>query len=254
MWDTHLHLDLLGDLLCDERALDDAVTAGVTVMTGIGTDPRKKPVPTHTPPASLRIGYARGLHPQELPKLNDDDVEACFDALRDCLNDDDTIAIGECGLDARRGIGDDDTARARQRDVFSRHLTLANKSGLPVVIHGVRRDGDVLAMLDAHGPLPGAVWHGFSGSADTAREAVKRGVVISIGFMILDDKARRVREAIALIPETSLVIETDAPPLAPARLRDVAVEVARLRNDSVEHIVEVTTNNAARLFPKMRMS
>jgi TatD DNase family protein len=254
-WDTHLHLDLLGD---DGPArLRAAVDVGVRHFVGIGVDPRvparlRAALPDDVA-ATITVGFAVGLHPQELPKLGDDDVEAAFSALDARLAaEGDIVAVGECGLDARRGIGDDDGALDRQRRVFVRHLAVARRTGLPLVLHGVRRDGPMLEVLDddiaAHGALPGAVWHGYSGSRDTMRLAVARGVHIAIGFMALDERARRLREAIPAIPDEQLLLETDAPPLEPARLVDVAAAVAALRGQTVEHLMAVTSRNAERLF------
>jgi TatD DNase family protein len=264
-WDTHLHLDALGDDGPDLVA--DAVAVGVTHMVAVGVDPRRPA--TLVGPASsqhvpgLRVGFAVGLHPQELPAMNDDAVEEALDAL-DARVDDDrgcTVAVGEVGLDARRGIGtgvgvgDDGDALARQVRVMKRHLAVARRTGLPLVLHGVRRDGAMLQAIDddvaAHGPLPPCLWHGYSGSRDTMRLAVARGLFISVGFMALDARARRLREAIPDIPVERLVLETDAPPLAPARIVDVAAAVAALRGVSVERLAETTSANAAALFPRL---
>lgn len=254
-WDTHLHFDLLGDE--GPARLQAAVDVGVGAFVGIGVDPRVPARLKGPLPPEVRVGFAVGLHPQELPKLGDDDVEAAFAALDQRLaREDDIVAVGECGLDARKGIGDDDVALSRQRRVFVRHLAVARRVGLPLVLHGVRRDGPMLQALDddlaAHGPLPGAVWHGYSGSRDTMRLAVARGLHVAIGFMALDERARRLREAIPAIPDDRLVLETDAPPLHPARLVDVAAAVAALRGQSIEHVCAVTSANAARLFHRAR--
>lgn len=254
-WDTHLHLDLLGD--DGPAAIQAARDVGVTHFVGIGTTPMR-PARLRGPlPAGVVVGYAVGLHPQELPSLSDDEIDAAFLRLDERLaREDDIVAVGECGLDARRGIGDDDDALARQSRVLWRHLAVARRTGLPIVLHGVRRDGALLRLLDddiaAHGALPGAVWHGYSGSADTARHAVARGICVSIGFVALDARARRLREAIPAIPDDHLLIETDAPPLVPARLLDVAAAVATLRGQSLEHIQQVTSRNAERLFGRRR--
>jgi TatD DNase family protein len=219
----------------------------------VGTDPRVPARVKGALPDGVVAGYAVGLHPQELPGLSDDDVAAAFSALDERLaREPDIVAIGETGLDARKGIGDADDALARQRRVFGRHLAIARRTGLPLVLHGVRRDGPMLQVLDddiaAHGPLPGAVWHGYSGSRDTMKLATARGVAISIGFMALDDRARRLREAIPFIPDHLLLLETDAPPLAPSRLVDVAAAVAALRGQTLAHVAEITSANARRLF------
>jgi len=250
VWDTHLHLDLLGDGAVAQ--LEVARDVGVTALVGIGVDPRR---PARIAvPAGLTVGYAVGLHPQELPALSDDDVDVAMRALDVRVREPDIVAVGECGLDGRKGIGDDDTALARQRRVFAAHLDVAAREGLPVVLHGVRRDAAMLEVLDAHtavcGPLVGCVWHGYSGSKDTARAAVARGVIISIGFMALEPRARRLREAIPSLPDDGFVLETDAPPLAPARLAEVAAAVAALRGQSVEHVKDMSSKTAARLFSR----
>ena len=109
----------------------------------------------------------------------------------------------------------------------------------------------MLAALDddiaAHGPLR-AVWHGFSGSKDTLVHALARGVMISIGFIVLNPGARRVREAIAHLPLDRLLLETDAPPLEPERIVDIARAVAALMKASEDAVVAASTANARALF------
>lgn len=253
-WDTHLHLDALGD---EGPALMAAAAArGVTHLLAIGVDPRRPALLQGSLPATMQVRYAVGLHPQELPSLTDDDVHEAFIALDERLAaGGDIVAVGECGVDARVGIGDTGERRERQLGVFRRHLQVARRVGLPLVLHGVRRDGVLLDVIDAdiaaHGPLPGAVWHGYSGSADTMRLAVKRGISISIGFMALDVRARRLQEAIPLIPDHALLLETDAPPLPPERLLDVAEAVARLRGQSLATVQGLSCDNAQRLFGRV---
>ncbi len=250
--DTHVHLDALGD---DGPALlQAAVDVGVTAMLGNGVDPRVPALLKGKVPAGLTLRYAVGLHPQELPALNDDDVEAAFAALvRRLDSEDDIVAVGETGLDARAGIGDDDAKRHRQHGIFRRHLAIARQRSLPLIVHGVRRDGPLLQELAddlaAHGPLPaGGVWHGFSASKDTMKLAVGHGLHIAVGFMALNDKARRLHEALPAIPADRLLVETDAPPLHPARLIDVVAALAVARGSSAEAIAALTARNARRLF------
>ena len=250
--DTHVHLDALGD---DGPALlQAAVDVGVTAMLGNGVDPRTPAVLKGRVPAGLTIRYAVGLHPQELPHLSDDAVDEAFAALDARLDSEaDIVAIGEAGLDARPGIGDDEAQRRRQHGVFRRHLAICRQRSLPLIVHGVRRDGPLLQELAddlaAHGPLPaGGVWHGFSASKDTMKLAVGHGLHIAVGFMALNDKARRLHEALPAIPDDRLLVETDAPPLHPARLIEVIAALAAVRGNSVEAIAALTARNARRLF------
>ncbi|HEY1100884.1 MAG TPA: TatD family hydrolase [Myxococcota bacterium] len=253
--DTHMHLDHLG---VDGPALvQAAVDVGVTGILANGVDPRRAAVIRGALPAGVEVRYAVGLHPQELPDLDDAGVEAAFVALEARLADRAEraaiAAIGECGLDARPGIGDDDEQKQRQVGVFRRHIAIARRERLPLVVHGVRRDGPLLELLradvDDNGPLPaGGVWHGFSASKDTMRIAVDLGLHIAIGFMALNDKARRVQEAIPAIPDDRLLVETDAPPLPPARIVDVVAAVARARSTTPVALAALTADNARRLF------
>lgn len=250
--DTHMHLDALDD---DGPALlAAAFAAGVRGVVSVGVDPRlSQALKGHLPPG-MGVRRVLGLHPQEVRDEADVDaafvvLEAALEAARANASDDasanDVAAIGETGLDARPFKGNP----ALHELVFRRHLQLARRRRLPVVIHCVRRDGRLLEILDEEGGggLAG-VWHGFTASADTMKLAVKRGLSISIGFQVLDERARRMREAVPLIPPDRLLVETDAPPLAPARIVEVVAAVAALRGQSSEEVAALTTANACRLF------
>jgi TatD DNase family protein len=248
MFDTHLHLDLLGD--AGPASLAAAALRGVTHLCAIGVDPRVPASLQGAAPAGVVVVRALGLHPQEVKDAAD--VDAALAALDERLRHraDDVVAVGECGLDARPGIGDP----ALHERAFRAQLLLARRHALPVVLHGVRRDAAMLQALDDEygddartGRVRG-VWHGFSSSTDTMKHAVRRGLSISVGFLVLNEKARRLREAVPHIPLERLVVETDAPPLPPERLVDVVDEVARLRGVSRDEIARATTANARALF------
>lgn len=237
--DSHIHLDRLHD---GPAVLQAAVDVGVTGFVSIGLDPRHEQGLRGALPVGIDIKKALGLHPQEVRDAVD--VDAAFAVLhRRLIEDRDVVAVGECGLDARPGIGN----AALHEEVLRRHLRLARRHDLPVVLHGVRRDAAMLSILQDEGVVDG-VWHGFSGSTETMLLAVRRGLCISVGFMALDERARRVRAAIPAIPDDKLLIETDAPPLPPARLVEVAAAVAALRGTTPAHIAALTTANARRLF------
>lgn len=247
MIDTHLHLDLLDRDGGADAALAAAAAVGVRAAVGIGVDPRASSRTQGELTAPIRLYETLGFHPQNL--TTEADLDAALAALAGALErrGPDVVAVGETGLDARPGMAE----RALQERAFRAQLLLAHQHGLPVVLHGVRRDGDMLRVLDEHiarhGPIRG-VWHGFSGSRETMQAAVERGFSIAIGFMVVNENARRVREAVPHIPLDRLVVETDAPPFEPARLRDVVDEVARLRGVAPRVIEHATTHNAVRLF------
>lgn len=249
MIDTHMHLDALGD---DGPALvQAAVDVGVRGVVSVGVDPRRSQAIVGALPRGLVVRRVLGLHPQEITDAAD--VDAAFAALDAALDAGlavgDVCAIGETGLDARPDKGNG----ALHEEVFRRHLRLARRRGLPVVLHCVRRDGRLLEVLDDEAARDGGapwrgVWHGFTGSRDTMVLAVKRGLHVSIGFQVLDARSRRVREAVPHVPADRLLLETDAPPLAPARIVDVAAAVAALRGVAVDDVKAVTVDNAAALF------
>ncbi|MBM4282936.1 MAG: TatD family deoxyribonuclease [Deltaproteobacteria bacterium] len=247
MIDTHIHLDLLDD---GPALLAAAVAQGLTHVVSVGVDPRVSAALRGPLPGGLVVVRALGLHPQEVRSTGGiDSALASLDAQLQ-VRGVDVVAVGECGFDARPGIGD----AALHGRAFAGQLALARRHDLPVVLHGVRRDGAMLAALDddvaTHGaarPVRG-VWHGFSSSLDTMRAAVARGLYISVGVMVLNEKARRLRAAVPHIPADRLVVETDAPPLAPARLRDVVAAVAALRGTTAAAIEQQTRHNARALF------
>ena len=242
--DTHMHLDALGD---DGPALVAAAVArGVSGIVSVGVDPRRSQQLVGAMPGGVVVRRVLGLHPQELTTKGD--ADDAHDALVRALDDDDgsVCAIGETGLDARPDKGNADL----HEDVFRRHLRLARQRDLPVVLHCVRRDGRLLEVLDdeAGGAPWRGVWHGFTGSRDTMTLAVKRGLSISIGFQVLDERSRRVREAVAHIPDDRLLVETDAPPLPPERIVDVVAAVAALRGVSIDEVAALSADNARRVF------
>ncbi len=247
MIDTHVHLDLLTD---GGALLQAAVDAGLTHLVSVGVDPRVPATLHDSSPRDLVVVRALGLHPQEV--VTEDSLDDALAVLNQQLGHRpaDVVAVGECGLDARPGIGNE----ALHARAFSAQLALARRHDLPVIVHGVRRDGAVIASLDEdvwrHGAPRSArgVWHGFSSSPETMKAAVKRGLFISVGFVVLHKNARRLRAAVPLIPADRLLVETDAPPLPPVRLRDVIESVARLRGVTAREIEELTTSNAQRLF------
>ena len=240
MIDTHVHLDLLDD---GPALLRAAAAVGVTDVIGIGVHPAVPSDLVGQAPLGLRIHHTLGLHPQAL----DGDLDAALALLRERIAHTPVVALGETGLDARKGMPD---AVAQER-AFRAQLRLGRALDLPVVLHGVRRDGAMLSVFDDEvrtiGPVR-AVWHGFSASRETMEHAVKRGMYIAIGFMVLNEHARRVRDAVPHIPRDRLLLETDAPPLLPAAIVDVAHEVARLQRVSVDEIAHATTANARALF------
>ena len=163
------------------------------------------------------------------------------------------VALGEIGLDYHY----EDVPPEIQMVYFEKQMALAEKLNIPVIIHDRDAHGDCLEMVKRFPNVKG-VFHSFSGSAEMALELVKLGWYISFSGTVTFKNAKKPKEACVAIPSDRLLIETDAPYLAPTPHRGelnrssyvqlTAEEIARLRGVSVEEIERITTENAKRLF------
>jgi len=248
--DSHCHLD--DDQFAADRdaAIERARAAGVERMVAIGTG--------GGPPdleAGLRLArqysfiYATvGVHPHDAAKATPETF-AGLAALAP-----EAVAIGEIGLDYHY----DFSPRDVQRRVFVEQLTLAARSRKPIVIHTREAWDDTLALIRERGLPLGGIMHCFTGGPTEARQALELGFHLSFGGIITFPKADAVREAAALTPEDRLLIETDAPYLAPVPHRgkrnepafivETVRRLAEARAVTPEHIAAVTTGNFERLF------
>ncbi len=168
------------------------------------------------------------------------------------------IGIGETGLDYFYDKSD----RARQQASFRAHLVAARDSRLPVIVHTREAEADTLAILReamAAGPLTGVI-HCFTASDAFARAALELGLYISLSGIVTFKNARALQDTARWIPDDRLLVETDAPFLAPvphrgktgepAFVADTAAFLAELRETSVDTLARQTTDNFYRLFAK----
>jgi TatD DNase family protein len=249
--DSHCHLD---DQQFDpDRAevIERAREAGVERMMTIGTG--------NGPPdleAALRLArqhsfiYATvGVHPHDAAKATPE----TFAALEALAAETKVLALGEIGLDYHY----DFSPRDVQRNVLVEQLKLAARAGKPIVIHTREAWDDTLSLLREHWS-GGGIMHCFSGGPAEARQALDLGFYLSFGGVLTFPKAEALREAARLAPEDRLLIETDAPYLAPVPKRgkrnepafmvETARRLAEVRGVAPEHIAEVTTANFERLL------
>jgi len=247
--DSHCHLDdkrFAGDL---DGVIERAAAAGVTRMLSIGTG--------DGPPGidcALRVAeryepvYASvGVHPHDAAKV----TARTFDELRALARHPKVIAFGEIGLDYHY----DFSPREVQREVFVEQLKLARELKLPVIIHTREAWEDTMEVL---GPGTG-ILHCFTGNAVEAQQALDLGYHLAFGGVITFKTSEAVREAARITPDDRLLIETDAPYLAPIPYRgkrnepafmiESARKLAELRGTTVERIAELTSANFERLVP-----
>jgi TatD DNase family protein len=190
-----------------------------------------------------------GVHPHEAARATPGDWER----LRDALGDPRVVALGECGLDFHY----DHSPRDVQRKVFDAQVELAAETGLPLVVHSRSADAETRAVIEA---LPGGVrgvLHCFSGGRELMDAALSRGWLISVTGLVSFRKFDG-GEWLRAVPRDRLMLETDAPYMAPephrgkrnepALVAHVADAVARHRAEPLELVLEYTTANALRFF------
>ncbi len=195
---------------------------------------------------------AAGIHPGDIDPT--DDMEAVMERLRGFLGHEKVRALGEIGLDYHY---DDGAPREVQQAWFRRQLELARETAMPVIIHDREAHGDVMDILREYPDVKG-VFHSFSASAEIARQLVNRGWYISFSGVITFKNAARLAEIVPTVPLDRVMIETDAPYLAPVPYRGkinhsglmiyTAERAAELYGISIEEFARHALENACRFY------
>lgn len=192
-----------------------------------------------------------GVHPEEVGNL----MESDMDYLEKMSEHKKVKAIGEIGLDYYY----DDVERDIQKHWFYRQIELAEKVGLPIVVHDRDAHGDCMEILKSFDMKKiGGVMHCFSGSAEMASELVEMGMYIGFGGVVTFKNAKKVRKALETVPLDKILIETDCPYLAPEPHRGTrnnselmhftAEKIAEIKGVSKAEIEQATFENAMRLY------
>lgn len=247
--DTHCHLDL--EAFADDRGdvLRRALGNGVHAMLLIGYNPERWESTLDLCRSHHYLTRAVGLHPNDAEMW-----DACLEQrLRDHVAETSPIAIGEIGLDFYRSS---DT-RDMQLEAFVRQMEMAQEVDLPVIIHQRSAESDVLQVLERFSPVRG-VMHCFTGDSDFASQCINLGMHLGIGGVATFKKSDDLRAAIAAAPDDRILLETDAPFLAPQTHRGkrnepsyvthVAQSLSEHTGKTVSDIAEQTTANAVALF------
>jgi TatD DNase family protein len=258
MWlDSHCHVT--ADRFDEDRTavLDRAFSGGIDQLIAIGSG---YGIPGNAQAVELaesdpRIFAAVGVHPHEAAEL-DDEARARIGVW---LGNDRVVAVGECGLDYHYM----NSPREIQRTVFAEQVAIARERSMPVSIH-VRGDEpnayDELLDIwvsEGRGDLEG-VLHCYTGTLDFAQRAMDQGFLVSFSGIVTFKASHELREVARKIPLDRLMVETDAPFLAPQGHRGrrneplwiavVGEKIAELHGVDVEEVADVTTRNARRLF------
>jgi TatD DNase family protein len=252
--DSHCHLDSAEFNDDREAVIERALAAGVEHMMAIGTG--------NGPPdleAGLRLAnkypafYATvGIHPHDAAKAGAND----FRRLTDLLSHPKVLAVGEIGLDYHY----DFSPREVQKSVFIEQMGIAASAKKAIVIHTREAWDDTLALIEQHWTPHGigGIMHCFSGGPDEAGRALDLGFYLSFGGIVTFPKALAVQAAAKLAPRDRILIETDAPYLAPVPKRGkrnepalmvhTARKLAELRGESYEEVCASTSENFRRLL------
>lgn len=253
--DSHCHLDFpdyagqVDDVLARARA------AGVGVCVSIGTELKRFPGVKAVAEAHADVWCSVGVHPHESEKeLLDDEAALVAEAAHPKV-----VGIGETGLDYYY----EHSPRQPQQANFRSHIAAARRTGLPVIVHTRDAEDDTIAILReemAKGPFTGLI-HCFTGTQTLADAALELGLYISVSGIATFKNSAALRDVIQNVPLDRLLVETDAPYLAPVPYRGktnepafvvhTAALLADLKGISEEALAAATTENFFRLFSKV---
>jgi len=255
--DSHCHLEYKGLVEDQQGVLARARAAGVGGFLSISTRQREWDQVIATAEQESDVWASVGIHPHEA----DGHADMGEAALITAAGHPRVVAIGETGLDYYYDHSDRETQRA----LFRRHIAVSRQTGLPLIVHTRDAEDDTAAILTeeaAHGVFP-ALIHCFTASAGFARKMLDLGLTISLSGIVTFKNAKDLQAIAAEIPEDRLLVETDAPFLAPvphrgqvcepAFVADTARFVAGLRGVDAEQLAEQTSRNFLRLFSKVAL-
>lgn len=252
--DSHCHLNYEPLRNRIPQVLQNARDQGVGHMLCVAVNLEKLPEVLDLAQSHSHIYASVGVHPDE-QQVRDPEV----DELVDLAANPRVVAIGETGLDYYRLQGERDWQQQR----FRRHIQASRQCGKPLIIHTREAAADTLRIMREEGAeSAGGVMHCFTESWDTAKAALDLGFYISISGIVTFRNAAALREVAKQIPADRLLIETDAPYLAPvphrgqvnepAFVRHVAEQLAELRKTDYFQLAATTTDNFFSLFRHAR--
>lgn len=250
LFDTHAHLDHPRFDEDREALIARIQKEGVSRVVDPGAD-----MPSSRAALDLARRYdfiyaAIGVHPHEVKDMKEED----FDELREMAKYPKVVAIGEIGLDYYY----DHSPRDRQREYFIRQLQLADELGLPAVIHSRDASEETYEIIERYLPKRKCVLHCFSQSPEMAQRYLKLGCYLSFAGPITFKNSVKLKEAAKITPMDRIFIETDSPYLTPepfrgkrndpSKVRQVALEIAKLKGSDLQTVAKATMENACRFF------
>jgi len=254
IFETHAHYDdasfdndrdeLIGEMLGDDGVIDYIVNVGASIngcRASIELSQKYN-----------RIYAAVGVHPEDIEALNDREYEWL---RKTTVSNPKVVAIGEIGLDYHYP----EPGKELQKECFRRQLRIAAEVGKPVIIHSREACADTIeCMRKEHAENIRGIIHCYSYTKEAARDFLNMGFYIGIGGVVTFKNARKLVEAVEYIPMDRIVLETDCPYMAPEPHRGkrndsrnilyVADRIAEIKGLSRQEIIDITSENAKRLF------
>lgn len=250
--DSHCHFDFANFEHDRNAHWQRAQAAGVHRLVIPGIEAKQWPTLPVLCAAHRGLYYAVGLHPWWLAQAPDNWHTQLVTALERAKTDARCVAIGECGLDNQLTV-----PLAAQEAALVDQLKLAIEYQRPVILHSYRTHDRILKWLRRY-PVVGGVLHGFSGSQQQAEAFWQLGIHLGVGGSITYSRANKTRQAIAALPISALVLETDAPDMPlygfqgqnnhPAQLPRVLTALAQLRQQSETTLAKQLEANVNQLF------
>jgi len=254
--DSHCHLNYKGLVEHQAAVIERARARGVTGMLCISTREREWDEVIAIAEREPDIWASVGIHPHEADEHPDVDAGKLIEAARHPR----VIGIGETGLDYYYDHSD----REQQKKSFRAHIAAARETGLPMIVHTRDAEEDTAAIIEdemGKGAYP-ALIHCFTASAGFAQKMLDLGLYISIAGIVTFKNARDLQETVTALPGDRMLIETDAPFLAPvphrgkpgepAFVADTAAFIANLRGEDLRELMDRTADNFFRLFTKAK--
>lgn len=251
LFDTHVHLNAWQFKEDREETIQRAFDAGVEYMVVVGFDHETIPLAIELAEQYENIYAAVGWHPVDAIDMTEKEL----DWIEELSKHPKVVAIGEMGLDYHW----DKSHKDVQKEVFRKQIRLAKRIEMPIIIHNREATEDIIQILqEEDAQTVGGIMHCYSDSIRHVQACLDMNFYISLGGPVTFKNAPLPKEVAIEIPMDRLLIETDAPYLAPhpkrgkrnepAYVRLVAEKIAELREISLEKVAEETTQNAFRLF------
>ncbi|MDB5797681.1 MAG: DNAase [Paucimonas sp.] len=262
MWiDTHCHLDAAEfgaeSLAVAQRAREEGVARIVIPAVNAANFATVASLAQAAPGGC----YALGIHPICVPGATPADLDRLREAVHAAQQDPKLVAIGEIGLDYFIPALTTPPMREKQEYFYSEQLKIARDAGLPVLLH-VRRSQDMILKHLRRITVPGGIAHAFNGSFQQAGVFIGLGLKLGFGGAMTFTRALQIRRLAAQVPLSSIVLETDAPDIAPAWLHPgrntpeelprIGAALAALRAMPADELAAATTANARAALPRLQ--